>query len=335
MIWKRALLFVALAASAFADTYPVIISGTVTLEDGTPPPFTVAIERICSDPTMSGPGPITNKKGEWLWRLQIDPLSPNSCNFRASHQGYVSTTVDASNVNLTSRDTRATLPPLVISPENADPYAIRTSESSMPSKAKGPFNKAMKAIDANKMDEAAEQLKQAVDAAPRFADGWHSLGIVDERLNKATDAKDAYTHAIEADPKHLASYVTLTRVCIKLKDWECALQTSDKLIKADSKHLYPEIYLHRAVAQYGLKDLAGAGQSITEAIRLDPKNKRPRTEYVEGRILEAKGDLNGAREHMTKYLQLDPNAPDAAQIQVHLNDLGKPASESDPALEIL
>ena len=106
------------------------------------------------------------------------------------------------------------------------------------------------------------------------------------------------------------------------------------MLKADPKHTYPEIYLHRAVAGYQLKDLAGAEQNIQEALRLDPRHKRPRGEYVLGRILEAKGDMNGAREHIAKYLELDPGAPDVDIVRSHLEGIGKP-DQLEPDLEPL
>jgi hypothetical protein len=67
-------------------------------------------------------------------------------------------------------------------------------------------------------------------------------------------------------------------------------------------------------------------------MRLDTTHKRPRAEYVEGRILEAKGDLDGARQHMTKYLESDPNAPDADAVKAHLQLLGKNTG-AEPDLE--
>jgi Tfp pilus assembly protein PilF len=324
------------AGTAMADTYAVILTGTVTMQDGSPPPFTVSIQRSCSDFQSDTPGPLTNKKGEWTWRLEIDPFSVRYCVFQASHPGYKSTTIDASNLNLNSRDTTLKLPPLVLMGASIDPYSIRTSGDSMPGRAKGPFDKAMKALDAHNYEEAVRQLKTVVEGSPKFAEGWHSLGIVEEKTGKAAEAQDAYTHAIDADPKALSSYVTLTRVCIKTKDWQCALQTADKLIKEDPKNTYPEIYLHKAVAQYELKDLPGAEQSAEESIRLDPKYTKPREEYVLGRILEAKGDLKAAREHMAKYLELEATAPDAELVQGHMLGLGKPENAGvEPVLEPL
>jgi tetratricopeptide (TPR) repeat protein len=160
--------------------------------------------------------------------------------------------------------------------------------------------------------------------------------VVDERLKKQPEARAAYEHAIESAPKLLPPYVTLVRLCIKMKDWDGAEKAAATLIKADPKHTYPEVYLHRAVAQYGLKDYNGAEASVQEAIQMDAGHARPRAEYVLGRILEAKGDTNGAKQHMAKYLQLDPAPADVDLVRGHLDLIGKPeAADVDPALEPL
>ncbi len=186
------------------------------------------------------------------------------------------------------------------------------------------------------MTRQSANFRTRVAGSPKFAEGWHALGVVEEKTGKTAEARDAYTHAIDADPKNPSAYVTLARLCIKTKDWQCALQTSDNLIKTDAKKTYPEIYIHKAVAQYELKDLAGAEESAQEAIRLDPKYTKPREEYVLGRILEAKGDLKAAREHMSKYLELEATAPDAEIVQGHMLGLGKPENAGvEPVLEPL
>ena len=325
-----------LTDSAAGDTYQVIVTGKVTLEDGSAPPFTAGVERVCSDLQGSTPGPITNKKGEFLWKIEFDPFNTRVCWIQATYPGYVSTRHEFTGINATSHDPTYKLPPLVLSRAVPDPYTIRASEDDLPGKAKTPLRAAMKAVDAGNTAEAGSQLEIAVAAAPKSAQLWHALGIVDERLDKPAEARKAYERALAADPKLLPAYVTLTRVCLKTKDWQSASQTADALIKADSKHVYPEIYLHRAVALYGLKDLAGAEASAREAIRLDPPHKRPREEYVLGRILEAKGDLAGAREHISKYLELEPAPIDGDLVRGHLENLGKPEGKDiEPALEVL
>src|SRR5205814_327698 len=96
----------------------------------------------------------------------------------------------------------------------ADPYAVNVSETNIPSRAKSAFERAMKAIDNTDFAEAARQLEAAVTSSPKFAQAWHALGVVDERLQKRNEAKEAYEHAIEADPRLLPPYVTLARLYI-------------------------------------------------------------------------------------------------------------------------
>src|SRR5689334_25367343 len=91
-------LFAASLSASFqpvsAEVYPLILKGTVTMQDGSPPPFSVAVETVCSDIQGSAPGPLTNKKGEYVWRMDVDPLRTRACSIRATHPGYTSTTID-------------------------------------------------------------------------------------------------------------------------------------------------------------------------------------------------------------------------------------------------
>ncbi len=57
------------------EVYPLIVKGKVTMPDGSPPPFSVGIERICSDAQGSAPGPVTDKKGEYLLAYGCGPLA--------------------------------------------------------------------------------------------------------------------------------------------------------------------------------------------------------------------------------------------------------------------
>jgi Tetratricopeptide repeat len=338
MNWKRVFVAVLLASisfliqSAIADIYPVILHGKVVMEDGSPPPIVVSIERVCSDVSGSMPGVLTDKKGEYIWRMNIDPLETRNCVIRASHAGYSSTEVEVSGVDTTH--TTLDLPPIVIRNSVFDPYTLSFSEKGISGRALGDWKAAIKALDNQNLAEAAPHLEAVTAASGKAAQAWHALGVIDDRLNKPAEAHAAYQHAITADPKFLRTYVALARLCIKTKDWNCAGETADALIKEDPKHSYPEIYLHRAVARYELKDLSGAQASVEESMRLD--SKLARAEYVLGRILEAKGDLSGAKAHMTKYLQLEPAAPDIDLVRGHIDNLGKPeANDVDPPLEPL
>jgi tetratricopeptide (TPR) repeat protein len=331
------LLIVSLTLSilpAAAENYPLIIRGKVTLPDGSPPPIRGGIERVCSDGSGSRPGPLTDKNGEYLWRMDVDPMRTRACFLRATHAGYVSSTADISALN-GYLDTTITLEPIVLTSLTDDPYAIIMPEDRIPLRAKSAVKATMKALDANNYPEARRQLQAAVAADQKFALGWHALGVVLERENALKEAREAYERAIETDAKNLPPYMTLTHLCIRNKEWDCAAKAADALIKADKKKAYPDTYLHLAVARYGLNDLDGAAANVQEAIRLDPNHRRmPRAEYVYGRILQSKGDLRAAREHITRYLELDKAVPDTDLIRQNLQSLDKnEVPETQPDLE--
>ena len=316
-----------------ADSVPVILRGRVVMQDGSPPPKTLGIQRICSDSQGSAPGPLTDKKGEYLWRMEVDPMRTRVCRLEVATAGYASTAVDISGLNGYTNVTQM-LPDIIITVRGANPMTIVSGESGVPGKSLGAWKAAIKAIDSGDLPSAAEKLQEAVKASPKFAAGWHTLGIIQQTQQKFAEAKDAYEHALEADPKAPASAVTLARVCIHMKDWVCAAKASESAMQRDTKHMYPEVYLHLSVAKYGQKDLDGALSGVQEAAKMDPSQKR--AEYVLGRILEAKGDLAGAREHMNKYLLADPNVADVATVKAHLELLGKPeAATAEPDLELL
>lgn len=228
------------------------------------------------------------------------------------------------------------VPDILLMPKISDPYTIHTSGENFPGKSKAPFERAIKDLDLHQYEAAILEFQDAVTAAPKFADGWHALGVAYANTGKLELAKDAFAKAVEASPKLLTAYVALTRTCLQLRDWQCAADNADRFIKLDLKRQYSEIYLHQAVARFQLKDLPGAEQSANEMIRLDPPHRFPRAEYVLGRILEEKGDVEGAREHMMKYLSLETKAPDAEQVEAHMEALGKPeAAAINPELELL
>jgi len=345
MIQRPLLTAVCLAAavcgtvqSSKADVYPVIVIGKVTMPDGSPPPVIMSIERICTGDNMgTAPGPLTNKKGEWVWRVEIDLYVQRSCVFHAHHDGYTSTSIDASNLNENYLDKTVHVPDLIVNKMTADPYALILPGDDLSGKARKSWDEAMKALDQKKVDDAIADLTRATEEAPKNPFTWHSLGVVEDKFGRKPAAKEAYQKAIEADPKMLQPYVTLARLCLQLRDWQCTETAAENGIKADKKKVYPELYLHEIVARFGMKDLDGAEKEADELIALDAKQHRvPRVEFVLGRILEEKGDINGARDHMTKYLALEGTSRDSKQVRAHMDALGKPEAKEDvPDPEVL
>jgi Ca-activated chloride channel family protein len=306
--------------SAQDNWVTLILTGKVAMEDGSPPNRSVPIELICSDVNGGIIVATTNRKGEYVWRMQSDPMTIKRCYIHTSLAGYTSTQVDVSGWNA-FHDPHVPTLEMAAQGTNSDLEVFR--DAHVPISALGAWNRSLKFVRALDWAQAEREIRVALKAAPRFAEGWNALGVVCENEKKPTEARDAYRHAIESDPKLLGAYVPLARTSIIAKDWEGAAQTAASLLKADPKGRHPEIHLYQAMARFKLKDLDGAEASAKEAIALDKRNEVRKAEYLLGLILEDKHDTAGATEHLTKYLTLDPKAPNADLVRSHIPNIGK------------
>jgi hypothetical protein len=339
MTFLRAFLATTLAASAIfltqpaaANTTSIIMKGTITMIDGSVPPKGVGLQRLCSD-GGSAPGPLADKQGNFLWRQELDPMVQRACWIEATMDGFSSTRFEIGSIPLSVYTGAGvfTLPTLVLAPKDSGELSnvILPPESSVPGKAANAWKAMEKSLKADNEMEAITHLQEAVQAAPKFAEGWNLLGALYERNHSPDKARDALQHALENNPKMLSPYLRLARVCDEMSDWDAATKAADSLLKVDKRY-YPEVYLHLAIARLGLKDLAGAESAINTELMLDASHRYPRAEYVLGRILQAKGDNTGAHDHIEKYLQMDPGVQDSSRIKVLLEYLGKPDA---PAIE--
>ncbi len=312
----------------------LVIRGKVVMEDGSIPVKSIGIERFCHD-TGGQQVALTNKTGNYLWLMEINPMSDRSCVLRARFAGYDSSVIDINGFNWSSDPN---LPPLVLRKREAGSSNEDTNifyQEGVPIPARTAWNNASKLIQKKNWKAAERELRVVVNVAPKFTRGWYSLGITCSNQNKWPETEDAFQHVVDLDPKSLDAYLMLARASVGARDWPVAEKASGELIALDAKRRYPEVYMHLATARYNLNDLDGAEASARTAIQLDRKREVPGAEYILGVVLEAKNDFAGAREHLRQYLALDSKASNAAEIQSHIENLGRPrAANAPPRLEI-
>lgn len=321
---------------ALAGTTTIILKGKVVMIDGSAPSKAVAIQRECSD-QGSAPGPLADKQGNWVWSQALDPMTQRACILEAQLEGFVSSRFEIGSIPLSAYQGSGVLniPDFVLQPKDSGDLStmVLPDENKIPAKADKEWKAMLKSLQSRNEPGAIGHLEAAVQAAPKFPDGWNLLGAMYERNEQPEKAREALQKAMQQNPKLLGPEVRLARICDAAADWACAAKASDALIKAEPR-FYPEIYLHQAIARLGLNDLDGAQMSIQTEMKLDPNHRYPRAEYVLGRILLAKGDSSGAKDHMTAYLAQDPGAPDAARIKAQIENLGK-ADAPKPELSSL
>jgi len=321
-----------LVPSALANT--LLMRGKVVMEDGSPPNRSIGIERFCYD-TGGQREAQTDKNGNFLWTMDVNPLTVRACVLRGAQSGYESTVIDISAFNWS---TDPNLPPLVLRKReagSADQSANIFYQEGVPLAARTAWNNAQKLAQKKNWRAAEHELRSAVASAPKFIRGWYALGLACSNQDKPADARDAYQHVVDLDPKSLDAYLLVARESAAAKDWAGVERAAASLIRLDTKQRYPEIYVHQAIARYSVKDLDGAETSAREAIRLDRRREMPRAEFVLGVILEARQDYTAAREHLAQYVTLNPKASDVSVVQSRIDNLGRPQpGNSEPQMEM-
>lgn len=334
-----------LQAALAQDWY---LRGKVTMEDGSPPPKPVMIERVCSqgNPIREA---LTDKRGNYFFRaLGKDTLSAGdisvhtfgqgasagmvSCVLRASLSGYFSNTIDLSGRRAIDDPN---LPPLVLRTRAMEATFGAEASVGVPRAAHRAWSRAGKAAESRNWPEAERQLRIAVQAAPRFSHAWHMLGVVCQNRGNLAEARAAYRQAITARPNAPAPYLLLAPLDIGAKDWPAAIKTADGLLKLDARRRYPEAFLYKAIAQYHLGEWDVAEANAQQALRLDTRRRFPRAEYILGAILARKRDFDAAEAHMRRYLELEPKASDAEAVRVQIAGLRVPDTRRPDPIAML
>lgn len=321
---------------------PIYLSGKVVLQDGTPPPDLVKIERVCGgNPRTQG---YTDTKGRFQFQVDSqvgidsdasDPMSrmgmtgrPTSmasrgqlagCDLRAVLPGFVSGSISLTNHNEFDSSDVGTI--ILKRIGNVDGTTISMSSLHAPKDALKAFEKGRELQKKEKTDEAEKNFQKAVDLYPGYATAWYQLGLLQTRDHLEL-AETSFAKSIESDPKYVNPYLSLTLIQMQKKNWQRAIDLSDAVIKLNGSD-FPQAHFFKAAAQYNAKDDAGAEKSARKAIEVDIRHEYPQVEKLLGVILAQHGDLTGGVEHLKKYLELAPNASDSVQVRGQLASLEK------------
>jgi Ca-activated chloride channel homolog len=333
----------------------LLLRGKVVMQDGSLPPAIVTIERACAgSPPMKKA--TTDVKGQYYWHVQDGEIPTDlsssgdsrfgqlgesnwiqgvgatavPCRLQAKSPGYVSSSINLSNL---SWSLNPELPVITLYRQGTQEFSDIASIS-VPSSAETAWGRAAKAMQTKNWLEAEKQLRAAVAAAPKFADGWNTLGAVCQNQKNVACERDAAQHAIAAAPKQLDARIRLMRLEMDQKDWQAAAKAAADLLQADTRHTHPEAYSSDAIIRFHLRDLDGALNSANQAVQLDPTHIYSDSERVLGMLLEAKADYPASATHLRKYLELEPKASDAAEVRTRIDNLGKaPAGELTTILD--
>jgi hypothetical protein len=325
---------------------PVFLSGKVVLSDGTPPPDSVVIERLCGG--RRWPEAYTDSKGHFSFevgrnaRVMPDasvsfwegaqPVSSTGglsdhplagCELRASLPGYESSVVDLSARRRLDSPDVGTIVLRRLAAVEGSTISVTSLEASKD--ARKAYEKGVQALKKEKWQDAQKNLQKAVELYPRYAAAWYELGRAYNGLGDTGQARECYGKALAADGKFLKPYLEIADLAMKEKNWKELAEKTGLLIKLDPVD-YPGAYLYNSFAYYSMNNLDAAEKSAREGIRIDSGHSVPKMEHILGVILASKRDYAGAAAFLKSYLEHAPGASDAETVRKQLAEVERIAA---------
>lgn len=345
---------------------PIFLSGKVVLDDGTPPPDPVVIERVCNG--ISRPEAYTDSKGRFSFQLghnmsvmpdasvsssaDAGAFGSNSrtggfgntrggiserelmgCELRAVLAGYRSEVVSLAGRRVMDNPEVGTI--ILRRLGNVEGLTISATSALAPKDARKAFDKGRSEFRKQKWANAQKELDKAVQIYPKYAAAWHQLGLVHEKQNKLEEARNAYAKALEADPKFVSPYLQIALLDARESKWQEVADTTDRVLRLNPFD-FPQAFFYNSVANFNLRKLDAAEKSAREAVKLDTQNRMPKVNHLLGLILAQKADYAEAALHMRNYLKLLPKASDADQVRKQLAEverLGGASAQTQAAPE--
>ncbi|HWQ52874.1 MAG TPA: tetratricopeptide repeat protein [Bryobacteraceae bacterium] len=337
---------------------PIFLSGKVMLEDGTAPPDSVVIERVCNG--VARPEGYTDSKGRFSFQLgQNSSMMPDAsfgtdsgfgmpgqsrsnagnmggmgglggggvseqqlmgCEIRAVLAGFRSEPVHLAGRRALDNPDLGTI--ILRRLANVEGSTISITSLQAPKDAKKAYEKGREALKKKKLEDAEKELRKAVTLYPKYAAAWFELGLAQEAGKRPEEARKSYEESLAADSKFVKPYLQLAALAANDRKWQEVADTTERVIRLDP-YDFPQAYLFNSVANYNLGKLDQAEKSALEAQKLDTQHRFPKVNHLLGVIMADRRDYSAAARHMRNYLKFAPGAQDADRVRTQLNELEK------------
>ena len=348
---------------------PIFLSGKVVMDDGTPPPEPVQIERVCNG--QPRPEAWTDSKRRFSFQLgqnshlMADASVSSTDGFGSppggggigqgqagGAGGFGRTGRGISERDLMGCELRASLAgyrseivnlsgrrmmdnpdvgTIILKPlANVEGKTFSMTTMMAPKDAKKAYEKGLDFLKKKKPAEAQKEFEKATTAYPKYAVAWHELGRIHEGSQRPAEARTAYQQALAADNRFMKPYLQLAGLSIQDQKWQELADTTDRIIRLNPVD-YPQAYFFNSVANYNLQKFAEAEKSAAEAVKRDERHRWPKAQHLLGILLAMKDDYSGAAENIRGYLKFAPDATDADAVKKQLTDIEKRLEASQAA----
>lgn len=345
---------------------PVFLSGRVAIDDGSPLPGPVTIERVCNGathaegytdnngnfgiqlgneqgvfqdatdgfgsrsalgmPGSTGGQTVSGAGATTAGPSQADKLLMN-CELRGRLPGFRSQSIILAGRRPMDEPDIGTI--LLHRDVAGEGNTISVTTLEAPKDARRAFEKGLDLAKKNKWPEARVQYEKAVQIDQKFAAAWCELGKMQAGAEDFDMARGSFKMAIQSDPKFPAPYLELSIIALGQKKWQEVADLTETATRLDSFD-YPQAFLFNAAAHYNMRENDTAEKSIKQAEQLDTRHEYPQILHLYGLILAQKQDYPAAATYLRDYLRLYPGATDAGAVKTELQKLDQAIARAAP-----
>jgi hypothetical protein len=190
----------------------------------------------------------------------------------------------------------------------------------VPGKARSQYEKACSAFKKNKMTEAEQHSRDAIQKYPNYPAAWVMLGQALQDQQRFSEAHDACSKPLTVDPTYLPPYLCLAGLLNGGKQWSDLLALSDRFRGLSSVgDMYASYY--RGLALSHLGNLPEAQKSVSQAIAIDTEHHQPSFFFLLAQIYGEQGDLVDATLQVQQFQKFSNSRQDKDSAREYLSEL--------------
>lgn len=327
---------------------PVLLTGKVVTEDGSPIPETIVVELVCHASvrqqvhTFKGgqfsldlsPHPSSAFLDASVARNDANNVNPfarvpggeytaggdqvdlSGCEVRANLPGFAS---DRIQLGLRRALDRPDIGAIVVKRrEGVVGSTVSFTALAAPRKARKAYARAEKELNKEKtnLDKVRKELEKAVQVYPKYATAWHLLGLVRMDLQDQEGARQAFEASIEADENYIRPYLSLVDMEIRAGAWPRIFELCGKVVELNPFMVRCRYY--HAVASLNLGRMEAAEASAIKVQESRDSRFLSGSHYVRGAVLARRGDFESAAEQFRHFLKIAPEGRGADRIKENL-----------------
>ena len=218
--------------------------------------------------------------------------------------------------------------PVVVEDDSCLPWELPAAGGStvsavrlgVPGKARSQYEKACSAFKKNKMTEAEQHSRDAIQKYPNYPAAWVMLGQALQDQQRFSEAHDACSKPLTVDPTYLPPYLCLAGLLNGGKQWNELLALSDRFGGLSPVgDMYGSYY--RGLALFRLGNLPDAQKSISQAIAIDTEHHQPGFFFLLAQIYGEQRDLLGATLQIQQFVKFSHSQQDKDSAKEYLSEL--------------